>query len=132
MKLDSIEWRKQWRAKNRNIINEKQRSMRKNRHLRLYRSAKQRAKKLDLDFNIDKEDVIIPTHCPVLDVDFDETRMGGPSIDRINSQQGYIKGNIQVISSKANTMKSNATVEELRSFARWVKETYGFPEEEFQ
>lgn len=50
MKLDSIEWRKQWRAKNRNIINEKQRSMRKNRHLRLYRSAKQRAKKTRLRF----------------------------------------------------------------------------------
>lgn len=58
--------------------------------------------------------------------------MGGPSIDRIDSTKGYTKDNIQVISSKANTMKSNASVEELRMFAYWVLREYGLPEEDFK
>ena len=37
-----------------------------------------------------------------------------PSLDRIVSSLGYVKGNIRVISYKANRVKSNATLEELR------------------
>jgi hypothetical protein len=49
-------------------------------------------------------------------------KTGNTSIDRINPKLGYVEGNIQIISHKANRMKSNASVEELKLFARWVEE----------
>jgi hypothetical protein len=46
------------------------------------------------------------------------------SFDRIDSSLGYVKGNVQIVSLKANQMKSNATPEELVAFAKWVLTTY--------
>ena len=38
-----------------------------------------------------------------------------PSLDRIIPEKGYVKGNIIVVSLKANTMKNNATIEEIKN-----------------
>lgn len=90
-----------------------------------------RAKRRGLPFNLEIDDLVYPEICPVLGLKLSRnTKAAGPtspSVDRIIPELGYVKGNIQIISNKANTMKSDATPEELRMFARWVLKT--FPEE---
>ena len=95
--------------------------------------AKRRAKKKGLEFNIDKLDIDIPIICPILGIPIVKTYTKGkntgptsnsPSLDRIDNSKGYIKGNVRVISHKANTMKHNATSMELIRFAEWVLFTY--------
>jgi len=82
----------------------------------LYSWAKRRAKIKNIKFEIDKEDIIIPQKCPLLNIDICLTntvvRENSPTLDRIDNTKGYIKGNIRVISQKANTSKNNSTKEE--------------------
>jgi hypothetical protein len=89
----------------------------KRREAGLLTGAKQRAKAKGLEFNIDKEDVIIPEVCPVLGLRLVQGsgghHAGSPSLDRIDPSKGYIKGNVRVISYRANLLKSDATLEEL-------------------
>ena len=91
---------------------------------KLLKYAKYRAKKYSLDFDLVLADITIPDKCPILGIQLVEnpvhSNSNSPSIDRIDSSKGYLKGNIQVISHKANTMKSNASLEELTLFALWV------------
>lgn len=98
--------------------------------IKMFRRAKARAKQRGLDFNIDESDIIIPRECPILGIPL-VTLSGksgafnnSPSLDRIDSSKGYIKGNIRVISQLANAMKSNATPEELLKFSDWIQKTY--------
>ena len=44
-----------------------------------------------------------------------------PSIDRIDSTKGYVKGNVAWISYRANTIKHDATHQELESITKWLK-----------
>ena len=76
----------------------------------MWSRAKYRAKQKGLDFNITKEDIVIPDICPLLG-----TPMQSPSLDRIDSSKGYIKDNVWVISNRANTLKNDATLTELKT-----------------
>jgi hypothetical protein len=85
----------------------------------LFRWAKKRAKDLGVPFDITVDDIVIPTHCPFLGIEL-KSRIGyhgplasSPTLDRIIPKLGYVCGNILVISHKANTIKQNATLEEL-------------------
>ena len=64
------------------------------------------------------------THCPVFGFvlvhSTGHAKFDTPSIDRVDPAKGYTDGNIQIISYLANTMKSNATAEQLKVFANWI------------
>lgn len=91
----------------------------------LYSSAKSRAKDKNLDFNIELSDIIIPEYCPILNIKLfkgtEKRHAGSPTIDRIDNSKGYIKGNIHVISYRANAIKHDATIEELESLVQYLK-----------
>lgn len=70
-------------------------------------------------------------YCPILKLKLETHRGGGAggrdnsySLDRILPEKGYVAGNVQVISHKANSMKYSASKEELKLFADWVYTTY--------
>jgi hypothetical protein len=121
----NVERVKEWRRNNRDWCNENQRQWAKNKpekHL-LY-AAKQRAKKLGLPFNITEGDIVIPEVCPVLGIPLlrgDSTStFNSPSLDRIVPALGYVRGNIAVISKRANSIKNDANADELRKVAAWI------------
>jgi len=86
-------------------------------------NARTRALKAGVPFAIRAEDIVVPTHCPILGLPLYPTlgKKGGgpnsPSLDRIEPCRGYVPGNIVVISSRANRLKSDASIEELRKIA---------------
>lgn len=74
-----------------------------------------RARQKGWEFNITQEDIIIPEYCPVLKVKLDPVGSGGsytPSVDRIDPTKGYVKGNIRIVSHRANTLLSDGSLEE--------------------
>jgi len=99
----------------------------------IHQHAKERAKKKGLAFNIEESDIDIPIICPILGIPIykigSEDKPSGPcansaSLDRIDNTKGYVKGNVAIISHKANTMKHNASPIELIRFAKWVLANY--------
>src|SRR6266403_6096429 len=75
---------------------------------------KSKAKKMGLDFNLTEEDFLpYPTVCPVLGIPLIRwTRRGGtdnaPSLDRMDPSKGYIRGNVAIVSKRANRLKQDA------------------------
>lgn len=90
-------------------------------------AARRRAKAKDLPFDIDESDIRVPPICPVLNIPLTTgTGVGhenAPSLDRIDPRLGYVRGNIAVISSRANRIKQDATPAEVMAVALWMQET---------
>ncbi len=91
----------------------------------LLRQCKYRAKIQGKEFDISKDDLEIPTHCPVFGIPlFFINGRRGPnsySIDRLDNSKGYVKGNVRVISFKANQYKGDMTIEEVESLLKYMK-----------
>jgi hypothetical protein len=122
---------KRWDDKNKDYIkNYSTERRQKHPEKAMLLAAKNRSQKFGLDFNLEEGDIYIPDKCPVFGFPLvmHSGRNGGrfdsPSLDRVNPDKGYVKGNVQVISFKANAMKNNATQEELIAFANWIKKEY--------
>lgn len=85
---------------------------------------KANAPKRGLDVTITEEDLVWVECCPILGITLDRCApTNSPncaSVDRLNNSLGYIKGNVWIISRKANTMKNSASREELKAFGRWA------------
>lgn len=89
---------------------------------KIFNRAKHRAKIKGWDFDIELSDIILPINCPVFgkpliygDIDW------AYSIDRTDSTKGYVKGNITIMSNKANRAKNNLTVEEMTLVLEYMK-----------
>lgn len=97
---------------------------------RMLARAKGRAKERGHEFDLELSDIHIPTHCPVLGIELvaHKGRSGGnpnsPALDRVDNNKGYVKGNVMVVSHRANMMKVDASPEELIKFAEWVLARY--------
>lgn len=93
---------------------------------RLLSSARRRAKDKGIEFSITDEDIVIPEKCPALGLALRSGRgiTGSdcsPSLDRIDNSRGYVKGNVAIISFRANTLKNSATARELKLIADYVE-----------
>jgi hypothetical protein len=132
----SAEWQKANRdkcnaSKNKCVANNAQEYRDKNKRYRdnnpeqsMLSQAKYRAKKRGLDFDLELFDIVIPEVCPVFGTTLARgcTKKGksvladpnSPSLDRIDSSKGYVKGNVWVISNRANKLKNDGTLDELK------------------
>jgi hypothetical protein len=127
------EYQRQWRAKNpdklasqqhRSWINNRSGKLHNRRqyyekrpHRRMLDAAKGRAKRKNIEFTISEKDIVINDFCPWLGLRLVRNkgrhRDNSPSLDRVDNTLGYVPGNIEVISQKANFIKNTATLDDL-------------------
>lgn len=87
--------------------------------------ARARARRLGLEFDLAPEDIHIPERCPVLGITLERKcreQDSSPSLDRIENDKGYVKGNVIVVSFRANRIKGNASVAELRKVLEFYEQ----------
>jgi hypothetical protein len=95
-----------------------------NREKAMLSAAKARAKRFGLDFNIELEDIVVPSHCPILSIPLFFSKglqtENTPALDRIDNSRGYVKGNVCVISHKANRHKADLSLEDIERLAQYI------------
>jgi hypothetical protein len=93
---------------------------------KFWHSAQGHAKRDRVIFNITIEDIpSIPEYCPVLGIKLGKTdgkiSDSTPSLDKIVPSLGYVKNNLQIISNRANRLKSNMTLEKSEKIYNYIK-----------
>lgn len=95
----------------------------------MVKRARNRAKKAGYKSDLTVEYIrsIMPKYCPLLGIPLNLSTGTGaagpnsPSLDKIYPDKKYMQGNVMVISNLANTIKSNATPQQLIAVARNLK-----------
>lgn len=131
-----------YRERNRELLKKKNREYRKDQKVkkqinktsrdrykkdvrkRILIAARARAKKKGLEFDIDIEDIIIPARCPIFNIKLKVAegvhKESSPSLDRIDNTKGYVKGNVAIISRKANSLKRDLTIEDMERLTNYI------------
>lgn len=96
-----------------------------NPELQILTNARSRAKRKGLTFDLTRDDILIPEFCPLLGIEIKKgkgkIKPSSPTLDRIDNSKGYIKGNVAVISNKANRHKGDLTISELEKMLAYAK-----------
>lgn len=113
-----MESNKNWYNKNKTDIEWRKR--------RLFKSLKNRAIAKKIPFEIEFSDIEWPDTCPVfgcvLQYDsLDEAKNESASFDKVNPKLGYVKGNVRIISHRANWLKQDSTIEQLEAIILYMR-----------
>lgn len=120
---------KEYNSKEENKLKKQKRYA--NLHFR-YVDIKGRSRKNNIEFNLTEEylESIYPADgiCPLLNIALDwdspPRHDSTPSLDRIDNNKGYIKGNVQWVSWRANRLMSNMQPDEILMLAQNYKKIY--------
>lgn len=89
--------------------------------------ARSRAKGLEVNFSLSPEylESIWTGVCPVrgvkLNLNTDRTDEDAAELDRFYPEVGYVEGNVHWLSRKANRLKNNVNLSELRNLLEWME-----------
>ena len=90
-----------------------------------FRAKKANALRVGWEWSLSFGDLVWPTHCPVLNIELDYFAEGrqenSPSFDQIDAGKGYVVGNVQIISWRANRIKNDGTAAEHRRIAEYLE-----------
>lgn len=92
---------------------------------RTVRAIRNRCLKNGIAFDLTEDDIRVPDYCPVLGIRLKvgegKWQDSSPSVDRIDPMGGYVRGNIAVISWRANRIKCDGSVVELDQIVSWMR-----------
>lgn len=93
------------------------------------KDARKRAAKKGVPFDLVTKDILplLKDRCPIFGTPFQyggngRIRPESPALDRIKPELGYVKGNVHIISVKANNIKSAYKSEDIMKVATWLQE----------
>jgi hypothetical protein len=115
-----------WREANRDKMNAQRRAVwAKNRERGMLKNAQYRSKAHGWAFDLSLSDICIPAFCPALGIPIFRNAPlhspNAPTLDRMDATKGYTKANVRIISWKANRLKNNATLQELRGLVHYME-----------
>lgn len=120
------EWARDLKIKNPDKYRENQvRALarsKKDPHRTWIRHFKNKVRARGIEYNLTAEDFKVPEKCPILGISLAFTTKRSdctPSMDRIDNTKGYVKGNVIIVSWRANRLKSDASIEELKKLTKF-------------
>ena len=96
---------------------------------RMLSGARRRALIKNIEFNLDAQDIWDAwpqdLKCPILKIELITGRVdlyNSPSLDRIDNNKGYVKGNVIIVCFRANCIKNDGTWQEIMEIGEFYKQ----------